>query len=170
MFANCDDILVATTGYTGAGGVEIYCKNDAIHKIWEAVLDAGKEFGIQPIGLAARDTLRLEMGYCLYGNEIDDNTSPIAAGLGWVTRPETNFLNAEQLGKKKYWNSGKLVGFELIERGIPRNGHPILNAEGKNWTRNLRYTIALLRKGHRAWLCTKRFSRRGTIILDPSTK
>ena len=72
------------------------------------MLDAGKEFGIQPIGLAARDTLRLEMGYCLYGNEIDDNTSPIAAGLGWVTRPETNFLNAEQLGKKKYWNSGKI--------------------------------------------------------------
>ena len=94
--------------------------------------DAGKEFGIQPIGLAARDTLRLEMGYCLYGNEIDDNTSPIAAGLGWVTRPETNFLNAELLREeKRTGTTQKLVGFELIERGIPRSGHPILNAEGK---------------------------------------
>ena len=130
--AQCDDILVATTGYTGAGGVEIYCKNETIHKIWEAVLDAGKEFGIQPIGLAARDTLRLEMGYCLYGNEIDDNTSPITAGLGWVTRPETNFLNAELLREeKRTGTTQKLVGFELIERGIPRSGHPILNAQGK---------------------------------------
>ena len=104
-FAGLDNIIVATTGYTGSGGVEIYCRNNDVAQLWKAIFDAGEVFGIQPIGLAARDTLRLEMGYCLYGNEINDNSSPIAAGLGWVTRPKTGFVNAESIGStKRKWN------------------------------------------------------------------
>ena len=131
-FAGVKDVIVATTGYTGAGGVEIYCKNEEVEAIWKAVFDAGEAFGIQPIGLAARDTLRLEMGYCLYGNEINDTSSPIAAGLGWVTRPATNFINADSIGQQKSEGVVQaLIGFELIERGIPRNGHEIVDKEGK---------------------------------------
>ena len=130
-FAGLDNIIVATTGYTGSGGVEIYCKNEDIAKLWKAIFKAGETFGIQPIGLAARDTLRLEMGYCLYGNEINDNSSPIAAGLGWVTRPTTNFVNAENIGEQKEKGTKeKLVGFELIDRGIPRTGHDIVTVNG----------------------------------------
>ena len=130
-FAGIENVIVATTGYTGSGGLEVYCKNTAVEAIWEAVFQSGESFGIQPIGLAARDTLRLEMGYCLYGNEINDTSSPIAAGLGWVTRPATNFINAEAIGKQK--NEGvdqALVGFELTERGIPRTGHEIVDESG----------------------------------------
>lgn len=130
-FAGIENVIVATTGYTGSGGLEIYCKNTEVEVIWEAVFQSGESFGIQPIGLAARDTLRLEMGYCLYGNEINDTSSPIAAGLGWVTRPATNFINAEAIGKQK--NEGvdqALVGFELTERGIPRTGHEIVDESG----------------------------------------
>ncbi|MGB1448304.1 MAG: glycine cleavage system aminomethyltransferase GcvT [Flavobacteriaceae bacterium] len=127
-FAGLEDILIATTGYTGSGGVEIYCKNTVVEQLWEAVFSAGEAFGIQPIGLAARDTLRLEMGYCLYGNEINDTSSPIAAGLGWVTRPVTGFVNAPMIEQqKKQGTSEKLVGFELIDRGIPRTGHLIVD-------------------------------------------
>ena len=129
--AGISDILIATTGYTGAGGVEIYCPNEVTAQIWESVFEAGKSHGIQPIGLAARDTLRLEMGYCLYGNEINDTTSPIAAGLGWVTSPKTGFVNSNNIGKEKTEGvSMRLVGFELTERGIPRTGHIICNEEG----------------------------------------
>lgn len=131
-FAGIENVIVATTGYTGSGGLEVYCKNTAVEAIWEAVFQSGESFGIQPIGLAARDTLRLEMGYCLYGNEINDTSSPIAAGLGWVTRPATNFINAEAIGKQK--NEGVeqvLVGFELTERGIPRTGHEIVDEHGE---------------------------------------
>lgn len=130
-FAGVEDVLIATTGYTGAGGLEIYCTNANAKKVWEALFCSGETFGIQPIGLAARDTLRLEMGYCLYGNEIDDTTSPIAAGLGWVTRPATGFINAKAIGLEK--NNGVeeiLIGFELIDRGIPRTGHAIFNKNG----------------------------------------
>lgn len=127
-FAGFNDILIATTGYTGAGGVELYCKNEVVEDIWKAIFKAGEAYGIQPIGLAARDTLRLEMGYCLYGNEINDDTSPIAAGLGWVTRPSTNFVNAEKIElEKREGVATALVGFELLERGIPRNGHTIVD-------------------------------------------
>lgn len=130
-FAGVEKVLVATTGYTGAGGVEIYCNNANVKKIWEALFSVGEAFSIQPIGLAARDTLRLEMGYCLYGNEIDDTTSPIAAGLGWVTRPATGFINAQAIELEKS-NGVKevLVGFELIDRGIPRTGHTIVDGNG----------------------------------------
>lgn len=123
-FAGVENVLVATTGYTGAGGIEIYSDVAQAEKIWKAVIKAGSEFGILPVGLAARDTLRLEMGYGLYGNEIDDQTSPISAGLGWVTKPHTGFLNAELHHKSmEEGTSEKLIGFQIDERGIPRSGY-----------------------------------------------
>lgn len=130
--ANLPNVLVATTGYTGAGGVELYCPNLQVEALWDALFDEGKEFGLQPIGLAARDTLRLEMGYCLYGHEIDDTTSPIAAGLGWVSQPETGCINANQIAaEKKNGTPHHLVGFVMQERGIPRQGHAIVDNQGK---------------------------------------
>lgn len=129
--AGIPNTLVATTGYTGAGGVEIYCKNEAVEKVWNMLFSAGKSHGILPIGLAARDTLRLEMGYCLYGHEIDETTSPIAAGLGWVTRPQTDCINAAALERQvKQGTTTQLVGFEMTERGIPRQDHNLFNLEG----------------------------------------
>ncbi len=132
-FAGADDVIFSTTGYTGSGGCEIYFKNEDGLKIYEAVLEAGKEFGIKPIGLAARDTLRLEAGLCLYGNDIDDTTSPIEAGLGWATKfTETkDFVNRENLLKQKTEDiTRRLVGFEVLERGIPRKGYNMLDSEG----------------------------------------
>ncbi|WP_417445291.1 glycine cleavage system aminomethyltransferase GcvT [Joostella sp.] len=127
-FAGVDNVIISATGYTGSGGFEIYCKNDVAEKVWNNVLEAGKEFGIKPIGLAARDTLRLEMGYCLYGNDIDDTTSPLEAGLGWITKFSKDFVNSEALQRQKEAGvSKKLVGFEMVERGIPRHGYEILN-------------------------------------------
>ncbi len=134
-FAGVKDVLVSTTGYTGAGGCEIYFPNNAGVKIYEAVLEAGKEFGIKPIGLAARDTLRLEMGFCLYGNDISDTTSPIEASLGWITKfvDGNNFVNRENLEKQKQEGvTRKLVGFELLDKGIPRQHYPVLDADGNN--------------------------------------
>lgn len=133
-FAGVKDVLLSTTGYTGAGGCEIYfpASQDAL-KIYDAVMDAGKEFGIKPIGLAARDTLRLEMGFCLYGNDIDDTTSPIEAGLGWITKfaEGNHFVNRENLEKqKKEGVSRKLIGFELLDKGIARQHYPITDTEG----------------------------------------
>lgn len=125
------NLIVATTGYTGAGGVEIYCPNAMVTQLWEQLFDAGKTKGIKPIGLAARDTLRLEMGYCLYGNEINDSSSPIAAGLGWVTKPASGFINSKKIGKEKSEGvANRLVGFELTERGIPRTGHTLCDEKG----------------------------------------
>ncbi len=130
-FAGKSDIIVSATGYTGSGGIEVYAKNEDIKEIWEAVLEAGKDFGIKPIGLAARDTLRLEMGYCLYGNEINDETSPLEAGLGWVTKFTKDFVNSENIkAEKEAGIKNKLVGFELIDRGIPRSGYEIVDSEG----------------------------------------
>lgn len=128
-FAGCPDVIISATGYTGAGGFEIYIPNESAEKVWNAVFEAGKEFGIQPIGLAARDTLRLEMGYCLYGNDIDDTTSPLEAGLGWVTKFTKEFTNCEELiQQKENGVSRKLVGFKMIDRGIPRHGYEIVDA------------------------------------------
>jgi aminomethyltransferase len=130
-FAGIDNVLVSATGYTGAGGFEIYFENENADTIWDAVFEAGKDFGIKPIGLGARDTLRLEMGFCLYGNDIDDNTSPIEAGLGWITKFTKPFINSEALLVQK--NNGvsrKLVGFDMLERGIPRHGYEIKDATG----------------------------------------
>lgn len=132
-FAGADDVIFSTTGYTGSGGCEIYFRNADGEKIYDAVMEAGKEFGIKPIGLAARDTLRLEAGLCLYGNDIDDSTSPIEAGLGWATKftDTKDFVNRENLLKQKTEGvTRRLVGFEVLERGIPRKGYNILDAEG----------------------------------------
>ena len=130
-FAGVSDVIISATGYTGSGGFEIYFKNDIAETIWSNVFKAGSDFGIKPIGLAARDTLRLEMGYCLYGNDINDTTSPIEAGLGWITKFTKEFINSEELKKEKERGSErKLVAFELDERGIPRNGYDIVDGEG----------------------------------------
>ena len=124
--------MIATTGYTGAGGIEIYFPANKAPEIWASIMKAGADYEITPAGLAARDTLRIEMGYCLYGNEINDNTSPLAAGLGWVTKLETGTFNSEILAlQKKEGLSEKLVGFLLETRGIPRSGYEIVNREGK---------------------------------------
>lgn len=131
VFAGIDNVLISATGYTGAGGFELYFDNKHAKHIWEAIFKAGEPFGIKPIGLAARDTLRLEMGFCLYGNDIDDTTSPIEAGLGWVTKFTKNFVNSENLSAQKQAGvNRKLVGFEMIDRGIPRHDYEIVNKEG----------------------------------------
>ena len=130
-FADIPHVIISATGYTGSGGFEIYCKNDEVQQVWDKVLEAGASYGIKPIGLAARDTLRLEMGYCLYGNDIDDSTSPLEAGLGWITKYTKDFVNSEALkAQKEAGVTRKLVGFELEGRGIPRQGYTITDAGG----------------------------------------
>ncbi|MFY8010004.1 MAG: glycine cleavage system aminomethyltransferase GcvT [Flavobacterium sp.] len=132
-FAGIDNVIISATGYTGSGGFEIYCKNSEVEQVWNKVFEAGAAFGIKPIGLAARDTLRLEMGFCLYGNDINDSTSPIEAGLGWITKFTKDFTNSENLKKQKEAGvTRKLIGFELIERGIPRHDYEIVDANGNN--------------------------------------
>ncbi|SKB35584.1 aminomethyltransferase [Salegentibacter holothuriorum] len=131
-FAGIDKVIISATGYTGSGGFEIYFKNEDAEQIWDRVMEAGKNFGIKPIGLAARDTLRLEMGFCLYGNDIDETTSPIEAKLGWVTKFTKDFINSEALKKEKEEGpKRKLIAFELEERGIPRQGYEIEDEDGK---------------------------------------
>ena len=131
-FAGVEEVIISATGYTGSGGFEIYCKNSEVKQIWDKVFETGAAYGIKPIGLAARDTLRLEMGYCLYGNDIDDTTSPIEAGLGWVTKFTKDFTNSEALKyEKENGPKNKLVGFELDEKGIPRHGYDIVDDQGK---------------------------------------
>jgi aminomethyltransferase len=132
-FAGIENVIISATGYTGSGGFEIYCKNSEVEQVWNKVFEAGAAFGIKPIGLAARDTLRLEMGFCLYGNDINDTTSPIEAGLGWITKFTKDFTNSENLKKQKEAGvTRKLIGFELIERGIPRHDYEIVDANGNN--------------------------------------
>lgn len=134
-FAGVEDVIFSTTGYTGSGGCEIYIANKDAEKIWKAVFEAGEEFGIKPIGLAARDTLRLEMGFCLYGNDINDTTSPIEAGLGWITKftDEKDFIDKELFLKQKEEGvNRRLRGFEMIDRGIPRQHYEICDADGNN--------------------------------------
>jgi aminomethyltransferase len=130
-FAGIEGVTISATGYTGAGGFEIYVPNISARKAWDAIFEAGAAYGIKPIGLGARDTLRLEKGYCLYGNDIDDTTSPIEAGLGWVTKFNKSFTNSEALLKQKEAGvSRKLIGFKMIERGIPRSHYDIVDAQG----------------------------------------
>ncbi|MBC7695902.1 MAG: glycine cleavage system aminomethyltransferase GcvT [Burkholderiales bacterium] len=130
-FSGIDNVVISNTGYTGAGGFELYFKNENAEKIWDSIFEAGKEFGIKPIGLGARDTLRLEMGFCLYGNDIDDTTSPIEAGLGWITKFTKDFTNRAAIEKQKTEGvTKKLVGFEMIDRGIPRHDYQIADANG----------------------------------------
>ncbi|WKB81719.1 glycine cleavage system aminomethyltransferase GcvT [Cellulophaga lytica] len=130
-FAGIENVIISATGYTGSGGFEIYCKNEEVKQIWDAVFKAGADFGIAPIGLAARDTLRLEMGYCLYGNDINDTTSPFEAGLGWITKFTKDFVNSDALAlQKANGPERKLIAFELTERGIPRHDYDIVDADG----------------------------------------
>ena len=131
-FAGVENVIISATGYTGSGGFEIYCKNEEATQIWDKVFKAGADYGIKPIGLAARDTLRLEMGYCLYGNDIDETTSPIEAGSSWITKFTKDFVNAEALAKEKeHKPERRLIAFELNERGVPRQGYDIVNESRK---------------------------------------
>jgi len=130
-FAGVDNVIISSTGYTGAGGFEIYFENADADKIWDAIQEAGKVVDMKMAGLACRDTLRLEMGFCLYGNDINDTTSPLEAGLGWITKFTKDFVNSDNLKKQKEEGVTKrLVGFELLERGIPRHDYEIVDAEG----------------------------------------
>jgi aminomethyltransferase len=130
-FAGIPDVMVSATGYTGSGGFEVYVKNKDVNQLWDKVFEAGASYGIKPIGLAARDTLRLEMGFCLYGNDIDDTTSPIEAGLGWITKFTKDFIDSDLLKKQKEEGvSRKLIAFEMVDRGIPRHDYLIEDAEG----------------------------------------
>jgi len=130
-FAGIENVMVSATGYTGSGGFEVYVKNEDAEKLWDSVFSAGANWGIKPIGLAARDTLRLEMGFCLYGNDIDDSTSPLEAGLGWITKFTKEFTDSDVLkAQKEAGVKRKLVAFEMVDRGIPRHDYPILDADG----------------------------------------
>lgn len=130
-FAGVPDVIMSNTGYTGAGGFEVYVSKDQAEKVWNAIFEAGAEFGIKPIGLGARDTLRLEMGYCLYGNDIDDTTSPLEGGLGWITKFTKAFTNSEAIKQQKAEGvKRKLVGFKMIDKGIPRHDYVIKDAKG----------------------------------------
>lgn len=130
-FAGVSDVILSNTGYTGAGGFEVYVKKESAEKVWNAIFEAGKDEGIKPIGLGARDTLRLEMGFCLYGNDIDDHTSPLEAGLGWITKFTKEFTNSTQLRAQKDGGvTRKLVGFKMIDKGIPRHDYPIVDGAG----------------------------------------
>lgn len=129
--AGVEDVIISSTGYTGSGGYEIYFRNEDAEKIWDAIHEAGKSVELKMAGLACRDTLRLEMGFCLYGNDINDTTSPIEAGLSWITKFTKDFVNADNLKKQKEEGvKRKLVGFELVERGIPRHDYSIVDASG----------------------------------------
>lgn len=130
VFANEPEVIISATGYTGAGGFELYVPNESAEKVWQQLMESGKEEGILPVGLGARDTLRLEKGLCLYGNDITDETSPLEAGLGWITKLDTEFVGADIIRKQKEEGiQRKLVGFEMIDRGIPRQGYEIFDSE-----------------------------------------
>ncbi|PCI08478.1 MAG: glycine cleavage system protein T [Flavobacteriaceae bacterium] len=165
-FAGIEHVIISATGYTGSGGFEIYCKNDEVEQVWDKVFGAGAEFGIKPIGLAARDTLRLEMGYCLYGNDINDTTSPIEAGLGWITKFNKDFVNSENLkAQKEAGVTRKLVAFELDERGIPRHDYPIVDADGNKIGIVTSGTMSpSLKKGIGMGYVTKEHSKRDSKI------
>src|SRR5690606_1908883 len=167
LFAGMENVLISSTGYTGAGGFEIYFENSQAEKIWNAIFEAGKEFDIAPIGLGARDTLRLEMGFCLYGNDIDDTTSPLEAGLGWVTKFTKEFVNSENLKKEKEAGIvNKLVGFEMIDRGIPRHDYLLKDADGQNIGRVTSGTQSpSLQKSVGLGYVKKEFAKEGTEIF-----
>ena len=129
--AGIDDVIISNTGYTGSGGFEIYFKNEDAEKLWDSIIEAGEEFGIIPCALASRDTLRLEKGFCLYGNDIDDTTSPLEAGLGWITKFDKDFVDKERFAQQKADGiTRKLVGFEMQERAIPRHDYLVVDSEG----------------------------------------
>jgi len=166
--AGVDDVIISATGYTGAGGFELYFRNDVAEKIWNAIFDAGEEFSIKPVGLGARDTLRLEMGYCLYGNDIDDTTSPIEAGLSWITKFNNGrkFIDREFLMMQKTEGvSRKLRGFKMLERGIPRHGYELVNSEGSIIGNVTSGTMSpVLNKGIGMGYVAKEYSAFGTLV------
>ncbi len=130
--AGVQEVIISNTGYTGSGGFEIYFKNEDAEKLWNALMEAGEEFGMLPCGLGARDTLRLEKGFCLYGNDLDDTTTPLEAGLGWITKFDKDFVAKDILEKQKAEGvTKKLAGFQMQEKAIPRNGYPVVDGEGK---------------------------------------
>lgn len=165
-FAGVDNVILSATGYTGSGGFELYIPNAVADKVWDAVFEAGAEFDIKPIGLAARDTLRLEMGFCLYGNDIDDTTSPLEAGLGWITKFTKDFINSDNLkAEKEAGITKKLVGFELLERGIPRHDYVIVDADGNNIGRVTSGTMApSLKKAIGMGYVNKEFSTEDSTV------
>lgn len=170
-FAGVPQVIISNTGYTGAGGFELYFYPEDADRIWNAIFEAGAEFGIKPVGLGARDTLRLEMGFCLYGNDIDDTTSPIEAGLGWITKfvEGKEFTNRAALEKQKAEGvSRKLVGFEMKDRGIPRHGYKLVDAEGTEIGHVTSGTMSPIRKiGIGLGYVQIAFSKPGTeIYLD----
>jgi len=166
VFAGVANVLISATGYTGAGGFEIYFENKDANVIWDAIFEAGQAYGIKPIGLGARDTLRLEMGFCLYGNDINDETSPIEAGLGWITKFTKNFTNSEALlAQKEVGIKNKLVGFEMIDRGIPRHDYPIVDEQGSLIGKVTSGTQSpSLQKAIGMGYVSKEFSKEGTEI------
>jgi aminomethyltransferase len=166
-FAGIENVIISATGYTGSGGFEIYCKNSEVEQVWNKVFEAGEAFGIKPIGLAARDTLRLEMGYCLYGNDINDTTSPLEAGLGWITKFTKDFTNSEALKQQKEAGvTKKLVAFELTEKGIPRQHYTIVDAEGITIGEVTSGTMSpSLKKGIGLGYVTSAFAKRDTEIF-----
>ncbi|MEH3112063.1 glycine cleavage system aminomethyltransferase GcvT [Pedobacter terrae] len=166
-FAGVDNVVISATGYTGAGGFEIYFENQYADQIWDAIFEAGEPYNIKPIGLGARDTLRLEMGFCLYGNDIDDTTSPIEAGLGWITKFSKSFTNSEALlAQKEAGIQKKLVGFEMIDRGIPRHDYEIADADGDIIGKVTSGTQApSLQKAIGMGYVAKDFSKEGTEVF-----
>lgn len=172
-FAGIDNVILSATGYTGSGGFELYVPNDVTEAVWNKVFEAGEEFGIKPIGLAARDTLRLEMGFSLYGNDIDDTTSPLEAGLGWITKFTKDFVNSDALkAQKEAGIKKKLVAFEMIDRGIPRKDYSIVDAEGNSIGRVTSGTMApSVKKAIGLGYVAKEFSAEGSdIFLDIRNK
>ena len=166
--ANVENVIISATGYTGAGGFELYFRNEDAVQIWNAIFEAGEEFGIKPVGLAARDTLRLEMGYCLYGNDIDDTTSPIEAGLGWITKFNNGrkYIDRDFLMMQKTEGvTRRLRGFILNERGIPRHGYELVNSEGIVIGKVTSGTMSpILSKGIGMGYIAKEYSAFGTQI------
>jgi aminomethyltransferase len=167
--AGIDDVIISATGYTGAGGFELYCKNEDVVQLWDAVFQAGEEFGIKPVGLGARDTLRLEMGYCLYGNDIDDTTSPIEAGLGWITKFNNGreFIDRDFLMMQK--NEGvsrRLRGFVMMEKAIPRHGYELTDASGRIIGTVTSGTMSpVLEKGIGLGYVAREYAASGTLIF-----
>ncbi|MDN3587926.1 glycine cleavage system aminomethyltransferase GcvT [Pedobacter aquatilis] len=166
-FAGVENVVISATGYTGAGGFEIYFDNEHADKIWNAIFEAGAAYNIKPIGLGARDTLRLEMGFCLYGNDIDDTTSPLEAGLGWITKFSKTFTNSKALqAQKEVGIQKKLVGFEMIDRGIPRHHYEIADADGNVIGKVTSGTQApSLQKAIGMGYVSKDFAKEGTEIF-----
>jgi len=166
--AGVDDVIISATGYTGSGGFELYFRNEVAEQMWKAIFEAGAEFGIKPIGLAARDTLRLEMGYCLYGNDINDTTSPIEAGLGWITKFNCgNFIDRDFLLMQKQEGVDRVLrGFEMIDRGIPRHDYDLTDQDGNVIGHVTSGTMSsVLNKGIGMGYVSKAYSAIGTEVF-----